>query len=244
MRGAGVMADSTPPPESFLSRWSQRKAQARTDVVSGESDRTIVDKKTENVTKKEADSAINASTKPATLSSKFDNLDIQERTTPPGPTLDDVAQLTADSDYSAFTAQSVDPKVRNAAMRKLFAADPHFNVMDGLDVYIDDYSVGVPIPKSMLRQKVQARSLGLLDDDLEDQDKPSSADAPNALAANDTGPLHENANLQLQRDDAAGHSGTDERAGAIAERDPPFDAEPDSKPDAGFAADSGQPGPG
>jgi hypothetical protein len=29
--------------------------------------------------------------------------------------------------------------VKNAAMKKLFA-DPHFNVMDRLDIYIDDYS--------------------------------------------------------------------------------------------------------
>jgi hypothetical protein len=33
--------------------------------------------------------------------------------------------------------------VRNAALKKLFT-DPHFNVMDGLDVYIDDY--GKPDP--------------------------------------------------------------------------------------------------
>ena len=34
--------------------------------------------------------------------------------------LDDVAQLTRDSDYSGFVARSVSPEVRNAAMRKLF----------------------------------------------------------------------------------------------------------------------------
>ena len=104
------------------------------------------------------------------------------------PTLEDVAKLSVDSDYSAFAMRNVDSKIRNAAMRKLFSGDPHFNVMDGLDVYIDDYSVGVPIPKAMLRQMVQARSLGLLDDELVDQDKPPSAELPTQLAANDKRP--------------------------------------------------------
>ena len=40
-------------------------------------------------------------------------------------------------------------------MKKLFA-DPHFNVMDGLDTYIDDYGKPDPIPQSMLRQLDQS----------------------------------------------------------------------------------------
>jgi hypothetical protein len=39
----------------------------------------------------------------------------------------------------------VAPEVKNAAFKKLFA-DPHFNVMDGLDIYIDDYSKPDPLP--------------------------------------------------------------------------------------------------
>uniref|UniRef100_B1XTZ3 Uncharacterized protein n=1 Tax=Polynucleobacter necessarius subsp. necessarius (strain STIR1) TaxID=452638 RepID=B1XTZ3_POLNS len=33
----------------------------------------------------------------------------------------------------------VDPTVQQAALKEMFT-DPHFNVMDGLDIYIDDYS--------------------------------------------------------------------------------------------------------
>ena len=36
-------------------------------------------------------------------------------------------------------------------MKKLFA-NPHYNVMDRLDIYIDDYSQPDPLPQSMLRQ--------------------------------------------------------------------------------------------
>ena len=34
---------------------------------------------------------------------------------------------------------------------------PHFNVMDGLDVYIDDYSTPDPISPDVVRQMVQGR---------------------------------------------------------------------------------------
>jgi len=65
--------------------------------------------------------------------------------------LPDVDALTFDSDFSAFMANGVDADVRRAAVRKLLR-DPRFNVMDGLDVYIDDYTKPDPIPPSMLAQ--------------------------------------------------------------------------------------------
>jgi hypothetical protein len=80
----------------------------------------------------------------------------------PAPTLEDVQALTSESDFSRFAAADVAPEVKNAAMKKLFA-DPRYNVMDRLDVYIDDYSQPDPIPESMLRQLVSAKFLGLFD---------------------------------------------------------------------------------
>jgi hypothetical protein len=82
----------------------------------------------------------------------------------PAPTLDDVQALTAESDFKPFMAREVDPEVKNAAMKKLFA-DPHYNVMDGLDTYIDDYSKPDPLPESMLRKMVSAKFLNLFDDE-------------------------------------------------------------------------------
>src|SRR5207302_631840 len=78
------------------------------------------------------------------------------------PTLADVARLTRDSDFSRLVGADVDASVSNAALKKLFS-DPHFNVMDGLDTYIDDYGRPDPIPPSMLRALNQAASLGLFD---------------------------------------------------------------------------------
>lgn len=80
------------------------------------------------------------------------------------PTLDDVRALTTQSDFKPFMARDVAPEVKNAAMKKLFA-DPHFNVMDGLDIYIDDYSKPDPLPLSMMRKMASAQFLNLFDDE-------------------------------------------------------------------------------
>jgi hypothetical protein len=75
----------------------------------------------------------------------------------PLPTMDDVAALDADSDFSGFVARGVDQAVRRSALKKLFA-DPHFNVMDRLDVYIDDYTGASPVSEAMLASLNHAKS--------------------------------------------------------------------------------------
>jgi hypothetical protein len=49
----------------------------------------------------------------------------------------------------------VDPQVQQAALKKMFT-DPHFNVMDRLDIYIDDYSQPDPLPMGMLERMAQS----------------------------------------------------------------------------------------
>ena len=79
------------------------------------------------------------------------------------PTLDDVQSLTPQSDFQPFMQAGVGSEVRNAAMKKLFA-DPHFNVMDGLDIYIDDYSQPDPLPAGMLARMASAQFMKLVPD--------------------------------------------------------------------------------
>ena len=78
--------------------------------------------------------------------------------------LPSLESLTPESDFSPFMAKDVDSQVRNKAMKKLFT-DPHYNVMDRLDTYIDDYSVHTPLPLDVIRQMNIAKTLGLFDDE-------------------------------------------------------------------------------
>jgi hypothetical protein len=76
----------------------------------------------------------------------------------PAPTLEDAAQLTPASDFSAFVSRHVDKDVRRLALKKLFA-DPHFNVMDRLDMYMDDYNKADPVSATMLAALDHARGV-------------------------------------------------------------------------------------
>jgi hypothetical protein len=76
----------------------------------------------------------------------------------PAPELPPIEELTPESDFRGFFHPKVDDDLRRAALKKLFS-DPHFNVMDGLDVYIDDYSKTEPIPAAMLASLKQAQRI-------------------------------------------------------------------------------------
>jgi hypothetical protein len=158
---------------------------------------------------------------------------------PPAPTLEEAQALTPDSDFRRFAGAGVDPQVKNAAMKKLFA-DPHFNVMDGLDTYIDDYSRPDPIPPEMLRQLASAKFLKLFEEEEKEeeekekqaQDEAAAAEAPTtrevadnpapdsvAQSGSRTGPAlppaddHADPDLRLQQDDAPGPRGPGAGAG-------------------------------
>ncbi len=152
----------------------------------------------------------------------------------PAPTLADVAVLTRESDFTPFLRPGVQPEVKNAALAKLFT-DPHFNVMDGLDIYIDDYGKPDPLPPGMLRMMVQAHTLGLFDDEEDEEDeeddkkideKPDEKQAPqllNPAPADASAPplppepaTDEDTDLQLQPDDGAGRPGPEAGAGQDA----------------------------
>ncbi|PLT19817.1 MULTISPECIES: DUF3306 domain-containing protein [Ralstonia] len=129
--------------ESFLSRWSRRKAAQRRGTPEPEAP-----PRAEVVRPPQPESA------PAPAEPAPD--------APPPLTLEDAAKLTPADDFAPFVARGVDEAVKRAALKKLFA-DPHFNVMDGLDTYIDDYSQPDPIPPDMLRELRHTVELRLFD---------------------------------------------------------------------------------
>ncbi len=182
------------PDDGFLTRWSRRKAGVRqaqavptAPPLPTQPPGVPAPAATTNTTE-----AIAAEAPPAAPSAP-----------PPPPTLEDVAQLTPASDFTRFVAPQVTPDVRNAALKKLFA-DPHFNVMDGLDTYIEDYGKPDPLPAGMLRKMAQSKLLNLFDDD-----EPAAGTVP-AAAAQPTlseTPADEDPALRLQPHDAAGPPG-------------------------------------
>ena len=127
--------------ESFLSRWSRRKAAER----RGEPEQAAPPP---------------AEVVPVAVPEPAPAAPVAE--TPPPLTLEDAAKLTPADDFSPFVAQGVEETVKRAALKKLFA-DPHFNVMDGLDTYIDDYSQPDPIPPEMLRELRHTAGLRLFE---------------------------------------------------------------------------------
>ena len=155
------MTQGKPPsgPESndhFLARWSRRKHAA----VKGAPLETEPPVPT--------NAASNLPTAPA------------DEAAAPAP-LPPVESLTPESDFSPFMRADVDEGLKRRALKTLFQ-DPRFNVMDGLDVYIDDYSKPDPLPEGWLEKLNQVARLG---------DYRPPEEVPPAEAANEPGQLAE-----------------------------------------------------
>ncbi|HNG82840.1 MAG TPA: DUF3306 domain-containing protein [Burkholderiaceae bacterium] len=108
------------------------------------------------------------------------------------PTLDEVAALPSGAEVARFVAPGVARQVKNAALKKLFA-DPHFNVMDGLDVYIEDFGRPDPLPAAMLQSMLDSPSFRYLTPPPEPASAPPSADVPDAQDTPDAPPAPESA---------------------------------------------------
>jgi hypothetical protein len=123
--------------DNFISRWSRRKHQARRgDEVEPAPPPPAAPPAVET---KSVPTAADAPEAPVE--------------TPP------LESLTPESDFTPFMNAEVDPGLRRQALKTLFS-DPRFNVMDGLDVYIDDYSKPDPLPEGWLEKMTQVARLG------------------------------------------------------------------------------------
>ncbi|MDD5030004.1 MAG: DUF3306 domain-containing protein [Rhodoferax sp.] len=199
--------------EGFLGRWSERKQAQRAGQPLADTDvkpksvvahATAAQVATVCVSKMPADGPpVGASAVGAPAHAQPEAVVASA----PAPTLDDVKALTPDDSFARFVAPDVSPTVRNAAMKKLFA-DPHYNLMDGLDIYIDDYSLPSPLPATMLQKMASAQFMKLVDE-------PETPAADNTLSpALLPNPEihHDHPDLRLQPDHAAGR--------ALVEREP------------------------
>ena len=99
----------------------------------------------------------------------------------PGAPLPRIEELRGvESEYRDFLRPEVDEALRRSALKKLFQ-DPHFNIMDGLDTYIDDYTKADPIPEAMLRTLNQAQGLIFDREDRPGAEQPAAVDAAKPL---------------------------------------------------------------
>ena len=157
--------------EGFLGRWSKRKAGKDVKEVDPQEKKLEIPKDSLQA------GAVDASPQEA----------------PPPATLEDVAKIDRfDPDFSAFMKPDVDPAVQQAALKKMFT-DPHFNIMDGLDIYIDDYSKPDPLPPGMLERMVQSDMLSLFRKSSDEQSQVAQKDESQALK-----PKLEDSTLQAQ----------------------------------------------
>lgn len=161
--------------DGFLSRWSRRKVQARTGEALP-SEAPVPENPLAAASVVGAPETAVAVTQPSAGTQPTDAAPPKDSTVQQPkpdhaqpavtqvslPTMQDVMALTKESDYSTFVKPGVDPTVRNAAFKKLFS-DPFFNEMDGLDIYIDDYSQPNPMPMSLARKLTSAKVLNLFE---------------------------------------------------------------------------------
>ena len=160
--------------EHFFSRWSQRKQAVAKGVPVAEAAVPASPVDSSELTGS-SQSLQRSTAAPQEIESGATEAKSSELPAKPLPSLDDARALTPTSDFQPFMRPGVTADVRNAAMKKLFT-DPHFNVMDGLDIYIGDYNTPDPMPAGMLQKMVGAQLLGLLD-------KPDEAAAKTAATA-------------------------------------------------------------
>ena len=201
--------------DGFLGRWSKRKLDAKEGKPLEDEPPRAASPAVTAVDESEAELAA-ASTASAAGAAGPAQAPEETAAAVPPPTLEDVQALTPESDFSRFAARGVTPDVKNAARKKLFA-DPRYNVMDGLDVYIDDYSKPDPIEPALLRKLASAKFLGLFDQEEREEeeaarrardvaDNPASqsvAQSDPAPAAVPEPPDHADPDLRLQQDHAA-----------------------------------------
>lgn len=127
--------------ENRLSRWSRRKAETRAGR-GGAAPEPREEGAAPELRDENADLPVDAREKgEAVLERPADE-------TPP-PDLPDIESLTADSDFTAFMKEGVPKALRRRALRKLWASDPVFNLIDGMEEYGEDYTDAASVVEGM-----------------------------------------------------------------------------------------------
>lgn len=159
--------------ESFLARWSRRKLAAEREAERP-AESLAPDAAAALPAKEGVPGAATVEPDPAPAPQR-DPAATTEVPLPPIESLDGLR-----SDYQAFFQQPVADELRRAALKKLFA-DPHFNQMDMMDVYVDDYTQFEPLPEALRMRLPSARAF-LLDSERAALDAAEAAAGPDGDA--------------------------------------------------------------
>lgn len=159
-----------------LARWAQRKAAAR--QRRGGAAPSIA----------EETAAV-----PATADAPVDEAKSgSEETGQPAPELDlpDVESLTAGSDFTAFMKDGVPAELRRLALRKLWASDPMFNVIDEMVEYGEDYTDAAMVVEGMKSAWEAGRGYATktVEEDGDDKEVPEAAQDQEPVADKQVAP--------------------------------------------------------
>lgn len=139
--------------ENFLSRWSKRKLEVRAQEQLAEQASVLqTEAPLSGVDSGQGAAADELSTpKP---------LEQTAATQPelPLPTEEDLQAVEQGGDIKAFMVEKVSTELKNKAFKALFSR-PEFNVMDGLDIYIDDYNKFTPLSQEDIGKMTLSKQL-------------------------------------------------------------------------------------
>ncbi|MHB1374980.1 MAG: DUF3306 domain-containing protein [Thauera sp.] len=208
----------------FLSRWSRRKLAA---AVQTAPERDAASAAPAPVVPGDVGAGAVVSASPDAVAAST-----SAPTASPETQLPPVESLSLSSDFTAFLKEEVSEALRRKALQKLFS-DPHFNRMDGLDIYIGDYSQPDPIPPEIMAKLQHAREW-LMDNEAVESAAGAlpamDGAAPEAAA---TGEAAASAEAAPAPPAALGAEGAEGIPGERSEVETAVTALPDAPPDAG-----------
>lgn len=171
--------------DNFLSRWSRRKLEAKEAQAS-----TVVEHAAlQPPMPREEPIAVSSPAQAQPIPAK----PVDQGEPLPVPTEVDLETVKEGGDIRAFLTDKVSQDLKNKAFKALFSR-PEFNVMDGLDIYIDDYNKFTPLTQAdigkmaLSKQLLSRPDLEALKEKASDIDQALSAVGSNTQASGENQP--------------------------------------------------------
>lgn len=138
--------------ENFLSRWSKRKLEVRAREKLAEDAPDL------QVSVPLQGSDANQANAVSELGDSQPKAQTPSQPELPLPTEADLLAVKQGGDIKAFMVDKVSTELKNKAFKALFSR-PEFNVMDGLDIYIDDYNKFTPLSQEDIGKMTLSKQL-------------------------------------------------------------------------------------